>query len=222
MNLRTPLLMLSLLAAVSILSACSSATVVSGDGGPTVRQAQAEPYDGEKIRIAVSSFRNKSGTGGGRLGSGLSAMLADSLFNTNRFIVLERERLNEVMEEQDLADSGRFREETVAPKGELEGAELIVRGSVTQFEPDCRGASLLLIGGKEACVTINLRIIDVRTGRIVNSTTVEGTSGTAGVGLVFTHSPLPIGLGAWAKTPMETAMRYAIEKAVQHIVDTKL
>jgi curli biogenesis system outer membrane secretion channel CsgG len=127
-----------------------------------------------------------------------------------------------VIEEQDLADTGRFRTETTVPKGELEGAELLIRGSVTQFEPNCRGGSLLLISGKQACVSINLRIVDARTGRIVNSTTVDGTSGAAGVGLVFTTSPLPIGLGAWSKTPMEEALRNCIEEAVRHIVETKL
>lgn len=222
MNLHKPFRLLALLATLATLAACSSATVVSSGTGPTITEAQTEPYDGVKQRIAISRFDNKSGRGGSRLGLGMADMLADSLFNTNRFIVLERERLDEVLEEQDLVDSGRFREETVAPKGELEGAQLIIRGSITQFEPDCRGGSLLLIGAKQACVTINLRIIDVRSGRIVNSTTVEGTSGSSGVGLIFTRSPLPIGLGAWSKTPMETAMRYAIEEAVQHIVATKL
>lgn len=203
-----------------LLSACSSAKVVSQEGGPTIQQAQAAPFNGEKKRIAVSAFERKTPKGGATIGSGLAAMLADSLFNTNRFIVLERERLNDVMAEQDLAENPRFRQETIAPKGELEGAELLIRGAVTEFEPDCRGGSLLLIGAKQACVAINLRIIDVKTGRIVSSTTVEGTSGTAGVGLVFTRSTLPIGLGAWSKTPMEQAMRQCIEKAVQHIVAT--
>ncbi len=211
-----------LLPLLLVLGACSSATVVSQHGGPTIRQAQAEPYDGSKKRIAVTAFDRKTPKGGTTIGKGLSSMLADALFNTNRFIVLERERLDEVMAEQELGDSGRFRRDTVAAKGELEGAELIIRGAVTEFEPDCRGGSLLLIGAKQACITINLRIIDVKSGRIVNSTTVEGTSGTAGIGLVFTRSTLPIGLGAWSKTPMEEAMRRCIEKAVRHIVDTGL
>lgn len=211
----------SLLLAIVGLAACSSATVVSSDGGPNIGQAQTEPYDGPKKRIAITAFENKAG-GRSEIGRGLSDMLADSLFNTNRFIVLERQRLKEVMREQDLGDSDRFRQETVAAKGELEGAELIIRGSVTQFEPECRGGSLLLVSAREACVAINLRIIDVRTGRIVNSTTVEATSGSAGIGLVFTRSALPIGLGGWSKTPMESAMRRCIETAVQHIINTKL
>ena len=212
---------LLLLLAITLLGGCSSATVVSSNNGPTIREAQFEPTVGAKPRIAVKPFERKTAQGGGGIGSGLSTMLADSLFNTNRFIVLERERLDEVMEEQDLADSGRFRNETVAPKGELEGAEFIIKGSITEFEPDCSGGSLLLISAKQACVAISLRIIDVRSGRIVNSTTVEGTSGSAGVGLVFTRSMLPIGLGGWSKTPMEKALRQCIEKAVKHIATTK-
>ena len=211
---------LLLLLAITLLGGCSSATVVSSNNGPTIREAQFEPTVGPKPRIAVKPFERKSAKGGG-IGKGLSIMLADSLFNTNRFIVLERERIDEVMEEQDLADSGRFRNETVAPKGELEGAEFIIKGSITEFEADCSGGSLLLISAKQACVAISLRIIDVRTGRIVNSTTVEGTSGSAGVGLVFTRSALPIGLGGWSKTPMEKALRQCIEKAVNHIATTK-
>jgi curli biogenesis system outer membrane secretion channel CsgG len=212
---------LSLLAVVLSLGACTTANVVSSSGGPTIQQAQAAPYNGPKKRIAISAFEDKATKYGG-LGRGVTDMLADSLFNTNRFIVLERDRLNDVIQEQDMADTGRFRESTVAPKGKLEGAELLIRGSITQFEPSCRGGSLLLIGAKEACVTINLRIIDTTTGRIVNSTTVEGTSGSAGIGLIFTSAPLPVGLGAWSKTPMETALRNCIETAVHHIVDTKL
>jgi curli biogenesis system outer membrane secretion channel CsgG len=209
--------------AAALLVGCSSAQVVSSSNGPTISQARAEPAMGVKKRVAVKAFEYKAAKGGyGDVGHGLSQMLTDALFNSNAFIVLERERLEEVMQEQNLGDTGRFKQETVAPKGELEGAELLIYGSVTEFEPNCRGGSLLLIGAKEACVAINIRIVDAATGRVVNATTVEGTSGSAGVGLIFTTSPLPVGLGAWAKSPMEKAMRQCIEAAVNHIVATKL
>ncbi|GAB4291406.1 MAG: hypothetical protein Kow0096_05560 [Thiohalomonadaceae bacterium] len=216
--------LVSLFLITLVLIGCSSASVVSSSsGGPTIAEARAVPAVGAKKRVAVKAFEYKAAQGGyGNVGHGLSQMLTDALFNSNAFIVLERERLEEVMQEQNLGDTGRFKRETVAPKGELEGAELLIYGSVTEFEPSCRGGSLLLIGAKQACVAINIRIVDAATGRVVNATTVEGTSGTAGVGLVFTTSPLPIGLGAWAKSPMEKAMRQCIEAAVNHIVATKL
>ena len=206
------------------LSACagSSATVISPAGGPTIQQAQAEVYNGPKKRIAVSNFEWRSGQGSGDVGRGMTDMMTDALFNSGRFIVLERERLNEVMDEQDLANSRRFKKETAAPLGELEGAELLIRGAVTEFEPDCSGGSIILVSAKKACMAINLRILDAKTGRVLNATTVEGTSSNGSVGLIFAGGALPVGLGAFSKTPMEQAIRQCIEAAVQHIVNTKL
>lgn len=202
----------------------ASATVVdSGGNAPTVQQAQAARYDGPQKRIAVSAFEYRAGQGSAEIGEGMSDMLTNALFNTGRFIVLERERLDEVMDEQDRAASGRFKKETAAPKGELEGAELLIRGSVIQFEPKCRGGSVILASGNEACMAINLRIIEAKTGRVVNATTVEGTSAENRVGIIWTRgSALPIGLGTYSKTPMEAAIRNCIEAAVQHIAATKL
>jgi curli biogenesis system outer membrane secretion channel CsgG len=214
----------ALIAATMSLAACagSSATVVSSGGGQSIGQAQAAPYDGPQKRIAVSDFESRS-AGGEKVGAGMADMLTNALFNTGRFIVLERERLSEVMAEQDLASGDRFRKDTAPAKGQLEGAELLIRGSVIQFEPNCRGASAILVSGKTACMAINLRIVDAATGRVVNATTVEGTSADNRVGIIWTRgSALPIGLGAYSNTPMEAAIRNCIETAVQHIVSTKL
>lgn len=206
------------------LSACQTdATIVSSSGsGPTVAQAQAEPYNGVKQRIAIEPFEYRATDKGAGVGAGMADMLTDSLFNTNKFIVVERDRLGAITAEQDLGDTGRFKQETVAPKGELEGAQLLIRGSVTQFEPKCSGGSILIASTSEACIAINLRIVDVKTGRVVNATTVEATSANNGVGLLFTRTTLPIGLGAYSNTPMEKAIRQAIEKAVNHIAATKV
>lgn len=209
---------------IAPLAGCygASATVVDSGNAPTIQQAQAAPYNGPQKRIAVSAFEYRAGQGSAEIGSGMSDMLTNALFNTGRFIVLEREGLKEVIKEQDRADSGRFKKETMAPKGELEGAELLVHGSVIQFEPKCRGGSAILISGNVACMAINLRIIEAKTGRVVNATTVEGTSADNRVGILFNSGSLPVGLGTYSNTPMEAAIRNCIETAVQHIAATKL
>ena len=130
--------------------------------------------------------------------------------------------LEKHIEEQDRANSDRFKKETAAPKGQLEGAELLIRGSVIQFESKCRGGSAIIVAGSEACMAINLRIIEAKTGRVVNATTVEGTSGKSRVGILFSGGSLPVGLGTYSNTPMEAAIRNCIEAAVQHIAATKL
>ncbi|PTU30751.1 CsgG/HfaB family protein [Stenotrophobium rhamnosiphilum] len=201
----------------------SSATVISSGGsGPTITQAQQEQYNGPKQRIAVTGFDFRAGQGSRQIGDGMTDMLTDSLFNTGRFIVVERERLSDVTAEQDLSNSGRFKKETAAPIGQLEGAQLLVRGSITEFEPNCSGGSVILASTKEACVGINIRILDAATGRVVNATTVKGTSSKGSVGLIFTGGSMPIGLGAYKNTPMEAAIRQSIEAAVQFIAQNKL
>ena len=206
-----------------VVAGCtSSATVVgSSAGGPTIQQAVQEPVNGPKYRVAISAFDYQAEKRHD-IGNGMADMLADALFNTNRFIVLERAHLDEATAEQDLSNSSRFKKETAAPIGQLEGAQLLVRGTITAFEPNCKGGSIIILSAKQACVTVNIRIIDAATGRVVNATTVDGTSANNGVGLVFAGGTLPIGLGAFSKTPMEVAIRNCIEAAVNHIVATKL
>ncbi len=220
MLLRSLFNVVTVLSASMILSACmTGARVVSSQNqSPTIRQAQAEPYNGAKQRVVVRHFDYRASGGGGEIGRGMSDMLVDSLFNTNRFIVLERDRLIDVTEEQDLQRTGRFRRDTAVPLGQMEAAQFIINGSVTSFEPDCRGGSVILYSGKQSCITINLRVIDATTGRIVHASTVEGKSASNRIGLIFTTGNLPLGLGAYSRTPMEEAVRQCIETAVQNLV----
>jgi curli biogenesis system outer membrane secretion channel CsgG len=207
---------------VTLVTACSP-TVVSRDSGQTIAQAQDQPMDGPKKRIAVMPFEMKAGRGSAAVGRGMSDMLTDALVNSGRFIVLERETLKDVVAEQDLGRSGRVRKESAPEVGAIEGAQLLIRGSVVQFEPECSGGTLTVVGLKQACVSIAMRIIDARTGQVLNSTTVDGSAVTAGGGLTLNipYSPLPVGLGGWSKTPMERAIRNCIDSAVQHILKTK-
>lgn len=209
-------------AVVLIAAGCtSSATVVDRPSAPTIQQVQSEPANGPRYRIAVTNFEYRASENPD-IGSGMADMLSNALFNTNRFIVLERQALNEVTAEQDLSNSSRFKKETAAPIGQLEGAQLIIRGAITSFESSCKGGSLIIVSAKQACVTLNIRIIDAASGRVVNATTVNATSANNSVGIIFTGGALPIGLGAFSKTPLENAIRNAIELAVNHIANTKL
>lgn len=208
---------------IVVLATGCSTGVASRNSGATMDQAQNEPVNGPKKRIAVMPFDVKVHRAGS-IGSGMSDMLADALVNTNRFIVLERQNVKDVMAEQDFGRSGRVKKETAPAIGEIEGAQLLIRGAITTFEPECSGGTLAVVGLKQACVSVNMRIIDAKTGRVLNATTVDGSAMTAGVGLTANVSsmPLPIGLGGWSKTPMERAIRNCIDSAVQHIVKTNL
>jgi len=208
-----------------------TAKVTSG-GGPTIAQAQQEAYNGPKARIAVAQFKDKTGKGwwSGQIGDGMADMLATSLFNTNRYIVLERHILGDVLAEQDLGASGRVKKQTAAPIGQIEGAELLITGAVTEFEPgtsgmggDLGGTVGKVFGGvlggiRKAHIAIDVRVVDTRTSRLVAATSVEGEATDYNLGGLAIGSSVGGSLGGYSKTPMEKAVRVALGEAVNFIV----
>ena len=74
---------------------------------------------GPKKRIAVLDFEVKAKNADKKIGTGISEMLIDALVNSDRYIVLERGELDEVMKEQSLGASGNVTEETAAKSGQL-------------------------------------------------------------------------------------------------------
>ena len=133
---------------------CAPTATVTSTGGPSIAEAQAEKYDGPKARMAVGEFQDKTAKGGWsggwlgmfgidfrEIGDGMRDMLTTALFNSNRFIVLEREQLETVLKEQDLGAAGRIKKETAAPVGEIYGADLIITAAVTEFEGGAQGVS---------------------------------------------------------------------------------
>jgi curli biogenesis system outer membrane secretion channel CsgG len=216
------------------------ATVTSPDG-KSIEEAQQESYDGPKARVAVSRFTDKTGKGWwtGQIGDGMADMLATALFHSNRFIVLERQTLGDVLKEQDLGAAGRIKKGTEAPIGEIEGAELLITGAVTEFEGAQSGGGgglggisglgtagrvfgAIAGGIKNAHMAIDVRVIDTKTSRIVSAASVEGkaTDFALGGALAGAGSGGALGgaLGGWSKTPTEKALRLCIQEAVKFVV----
>ena len=209
---------------------------VAEAGGPSIQEAQSVAYNGPQARVAVSRFTDKTRKGWWNrdVGDGMADMLATSLFHTNRYIVLERQQLGDVLREQDLGASGRVTQQTAAPIGEIEGAELLITGAVTEFEGAAAGSKGGLGGWgsgavgavfgayKKAHMAIDVRVIDTKTSRLVAATSVEGSaadiSGLAALGGAVGGGGLGGALGGWSKTPTEKALRICIKKSVDFIV----
>jgi len=209
-------------AALLVLYACQPTAQVVTKGGPTITEAQGVGSQ-DRHRIAVSRFENKTLF---PISDGMTDMLTSALFQTGRFIVLERQNLDVVMQEQDLSRSGAVKKDTVVPAGELEGAEFLVIGAITEFQPDTRGVNTPVGGIKQSHVGMDLRIVDSKTGRVVSTVTVQGqaTDTNIGVGLLKWVGGLPmvVSLNAWNNTPMDKAIRLCLDKAVDYIVNYSL
>jgi curli biogenesis system outer membrane secretion channel CsgG len=215
------------------------ATVTSPTDGKSIDEAQREAYDGPKARIAVSQFKDKTGKGWwtGAIGDGMADMLSTALFHSNRFIVLERQQVSDVLREQDLGAAGRIKKGTEAAIGEIEGAELLITGAVTEFEGAASGGgggiggiggtAGRILGGiaggmKKAHMAIDVRVIDTKTSRVVAATSVEGQATDFALGGALAGAggggALGGALGGWSKTPTEKALRVCIQEAVNFIV----
>ena len=203
-------------------------------GGPTVQQVIT--YKGPKARIAVASFRCKAAKCTGEIGEGLADMIATALFQTGKFIVLERgEGLEEIKKELQLAGSEYVNRQQAPKKGLMEGADILVIGAITAFEPKASGVGgggivvplkVPVLGGvkfgkKEAYIAADIRLVDVRTGRVINATKVEGKAsswnvGGLGGGIVGSVA-LGGGLSVYKNTPMEKAVRVMLDNAIKAI-----
>src|SRR5262245_20880648 len=78
-----------------------------------------------KRAIVVAEFKNESAAGWWQGGDGweLSGMLSNELSSSGDFRVVERAKLEKVLEEQNLAASGRVRSGTGAKMGQVTGAD---------------------------------------------------------------------------------------------------
>eukprot|EP00493_Phyllostaurus_siculus_P005367 UN05406 len=134
-------------ALITSLSACQSTStnVTSNKNSPDINEVSKQKYNGPKARIAVARFTDKSNNSRWwrkEIGEGMADQLTTALVGTNRFIVLERQALDAVLSEQDLAVSGRVSAQSGAAYGEIEGAEIVVVAAVTEFDDDSSGASV--------------------------------------------------------------------------------
>jgi len=222
------------------LSSCAPTATVTSAGGPSIAQAQAEPYNGPKARLSIGQFQDKTAQGGvsaywlgsfgvtwRQIGEGMRDMLTTALFNTNRYIILEREQLDEVLKEQDLAAAGRIKKGTEAPTGEIYGADLMITAAVTEFSGSAKGIKGqtkilgVRVGGGlgKAHIAIDIRIIDMKTSQIVAAASVEGSASSFGLGGRTTiGGSLPVSLNGFNNSPIEKAIRVCIQKAVEYIV----
>ena len=221
---------------ISGLAGCQS-TSQESKKEPNINEVQAQHYNGPKARIAVARFTDKSNNSHWwkkEIGDGMADQLTTALVKTNRFIVLERQALDAVLSEQDLAVSGRVSSHTAAAYGEIEGAEIVVVAAVTEFDYKNKGVktrssgfmgdmiSSVSAGFSGSHMAIDLRVIDTRTSRILAATTVEGGTKDFDFGAAATNfgsSMTGGGLQGWANTPQEKALREVIVKAVAFLED---
>ena len=188
-SMKIQLLRLLSRSAQPLLLACVTAigSVTIGNSTVLAQSTATNPT------ISVPEFKNTTNSSWWWTGN-TSKELADALSNeltaTGNFTVVERQKIGEVLSEQELAELGIVKQETAAKQGEMTSAQYIILGKVTSYEEGVATESggnnfginlgIINIGNndrsskQEAYVAIDLRVVDSTTGEVVHARTVEG------------------------------------------------
>lgn len=181
-------------------------------------------YHGVKHAVGVVDFDNEAGyRSQWDMGNNLSILLESALFDTGRFVMVERENLGAVIGEQDLANSGRMAKSKTAQTGKLRSAKYLATGALTEVEYNESGGDGgirvkgFTIGGSkaDAKVTIIAKLIDTTTGEIVAKKRITGEAGRAAVNLGYHEADFGGKIGGFAKTPLGEATQDCVNQAAK-------
>ncbi len=204
------------IAAAAIFFACAPSKSVKTDQAVTVKETQKvkAKYIGPKRRIGVVEFENKSAYGQGRLGQAASDILITELVKSEKFIVVERAKLDKIMQEQKMQTEGAIDPQTAVKIGQIMGLEAIVVGSVSQFGVKKEGSDYLLAQSKQyvADVTVDLRVIDVQSGQVILADSGKGQAKSKKASFLGMGTK-----GSYDETLEGEALRAAIVKFVDNI-----
>lgn len=182
---------------------------------------------GDKPVMAVAEFQNHTSAGWwyGGVGDDLAGMLTNELAGTEKFKMVERDKLAAVLDEQDLADSGRVAKKTGAKIGKLTGAQYLVVATLSAFEENTTGTGGgvsfrgISLGGKkeDAYMAVDLRVIDTTTGEIAFTRTVEARASSGGLAVGVYRGGFGGNLGKYSKTPTGKAIRAVIMEISEYL-----
>lgn len=177
--------------------------------------------------LGVAEFTNETSAAWwyGGVGWDLADMLTNELVATNKFKVVERAKLGPVLEEQDLAASGRVSKSTGAKIGKLTGAQYLVMGKVSSFETDVKGTGGgvsfrgISVGGKkeDAYMAIDLRVVNTTTGEIEFVRTIEARASSGGLSVGLYRGGFGGNLSKYEKTPTGKAIRACIIEISEYL-----
>ena len=184
----------------------------------------------DKPVVAVAEFVNEvTGahwwTGSSEVGWELSGMLTNEMAATGAFSMVERTKLEHVLNEQNLAASGRIAPGTGAKMGKLAGAQYLVMGTVTAFEEGTKGTGGgigykgLRLGGKkgEAYLAVDLRVVNATSGTVDWVRSVEARAKSKGVSVGAYRGGWSGSLAHHQKTPVGKAIRAMVIEASDYL-----
>lgn len=203
----------ALMLAAGLLLGCSSS---HNGNGASVTLKQLEPFAPEhRYVIAVLPFEFKGVQAEYRgMGTRLVDMAVVELFNTRRFRIVERSRIDAMLNEISLEQMGITESQFADRIGKQVGAEMMLVGAITSIRPiqtrDTVGLAWRETRGFE--VSLQGRLIDITRGEVVAvGQATESEAQTVSVAM---------GAQTGSIAPAETLLDKATEKALKVLVNS--
>lgn len=137
-----------------------------------------------KLRVAVIDFENNSTWNwwGDNLGRAAADVFVTAMMESGQFSMIERDKVQAIMAEQNFGASGRVTPQTAAKIGQLLGVDLMLTGSVSQFSISRTGGGIrgVSVGVTTGKVVLQARLVNTTTGEIVVAAEEENTKRLVG------------------------------------------
>lgn len=174
------------------------------------------PSSQERLRIAVVGMKK------GIVDQKVADMLITALSKSDYFTVVEREKINRVIEEQKFQLSGIVDPETAVKLGELLDVQAVVKGEIVNTKVQPINWVIALTVKRTATVTA--QVIDVRDGKTIAAVSETGGSWAGGVPAEITYSGKTkqdiLGVKRSEDDMFNAAVRNAIDKVAVSIIKT--
>ena len=129
------------------------------------------------VRLGVMSFANRSNGLSNVQVDGIMDVFVRVLANSDSVAVIERDRLGAIAREHNLSMSGVVDPNMAVSVGRLAGCEYVLLGAVTRFNKSTKASGfggLFAQVNTDVEVTIDVRVLDTKTGEVVLSVSETG------------------------------------------------
>lgn len=159
----------------------------------------------EKTNVGIMHFTYVNGAASSQDVNSIQETVTNAFVKTKRFNIVDRSKMDALNEEKELQKSDNFINSNTIAQGASLGANFLISGHVISAQAqemrsdDGKGNIEITYKAK---LSISLKVIDVATGEVKNSETIEPKSGNSLLGM--------IGIGAGSP-------QIAISKAISSI-----
>ncbi|MEM1182137.1 MAG: CsgG/HfaB family protein [Acidobacteriota bacterium] len=157
----------------------------------------------ESIEYRGLRFRSKASTAPLQ---GIEEIITSSLYNTNRFDVIERKQVEAILAEQDFGASDRVSDESAARIGRLLGAEYMLFTSINEWTPKKRTRGTAGFRESVAEVALSLRVVHAETAKVEFAGTFRANSSNRSIRVPFFRKS--------DVAPVNYAMAACVNKAI--------